>query len=317
MLTYTNPIYPHYFADPFVLKYQDQYYAYGTGPAGPNGERFAVLHSTDCIHWQSLGWALIPSDGDDFWAPEVAYADGAFFLYFSAHGIEGRDHQLRVATSPHPQGPFYDTGKILVPDQPFSIDPHPFRDQDGQWYLFYARDFLTLDDNARVGTGIVVDRLIDMTTLAGSPHVVVRPNADWHLFLAQRSMYDSIYDWYTVEGPSVLLHNQHYYCFYSGGAWERENYGIACVVAEHPMGPYIHPAYAQEPLLRSVPEQVIGPGHNSFTTSLDGSQTYIVYHAWDVERTGRFMRIDHLHWKGEQPIIQGPTWILQRLIGQG
>ncbi|MBZ0321186.1 MAG: glycoside hydrolase family 43 protein [Anaerolineae bacterium] len=317
MLTYTNPVYPHYFADPFVLKHDEHYYAYGTGPAGPNGERFPVLHSPNCVDWERLGWSLIPSGGTDFWAPEVAYVDGQFYMYFSAQGIDGKDHHLRVATSQAPTGPFWDTGKILVPDQPFSIDPHPFQDQDGQWYLFYARDFLTTDEEAHVGTGIVVSRLLDMTTLDNSPHIVVRPHADWHLFLPQRSMYGEVYDWYTVEGPSTLLHNNHYYCFYSGGAWERDNYGVACVVADSPLGPYLRPEYAQAPLLRTVPEQVIGPGHNSFTRSLDGSQTYMVYHAWDAARTARLMRIDPLHWEGDRPVIQGPTWTPQLLRGQG
>ena len=28
--TFTNPVYPAYFADPFVLRHGDRYYAYGT-----------------------------------------------------------------------------------------------------------------------------------------------------------------------------------------------------------------------------------------------------------------------------------------------
>ena len=31
--TYTNPVYPGYFADPFVWQYQGVYYAIGTGAA--------------------------------------------------------------------------------------------------------------------------------------------------------------------------------------------------------------------------------------------------------------------------------------------
>ena len=33
-ITYTNPVWPHYFADPFVLRVaHGEYYAYGTAPA--------------------------------------------------------------------------------------------------------------------------------------------------------------------------------------------------------------------------------------------------------------------------------------------
>ena len=30
-VTYTNPVYPEYFADPFVWKFEETYYAIGTG----------------------------------------------------------------------------------------------------------------------------------------------------------------------------------------------------------------------------------------------------------------------------------------------
>lgn len=310
--TYTNPVYPDIMADPFVLRHEGMYYAYGTGPGGTDGRHFPVLRSPDLVAWEPLGHALVPPGGHDFWAPEVAFHDGLFYMYYSAQGIDGRDHQLRVATSRVPEGPFTDCGKVLVPDQPFSIDAHPFCDADGQWYLYYSIDFLELEDDHRVGTGVVVDRMLDMTTLAGAPVTVVRPHADWHLFLAGRPMYEAVYDWHTVEGAAVLRHQDRYYCFYSGGAWERENYGVSYVVADHPAGPFQRPSAGDSALLMSsLAGHVIGPGHNSFVTGPHGSETWIVYHAWDVAMTGRRMCIDLLQWDGERPITQGPTWTAQ------
>ncbi len=309
--TYTNPVYPHYMADPFVLRHDGHYYAYGTAAPSADGWQFPVLHSPDLVHWEAAGYALPPIPGaDQYWAPEVAFHDGRFYLYFSARGLDDRDHQLRVAVSDQSTGPFLDRDVVLTPDDPFTIDPHPFRDSDGQWYLFYARDFLTLDGEYRVGTGIVVDKLIDMEMLAGDPQVVVRPHADWHLFQSERSMYGAVYEWHTIEGAAVRRHNGRYYCFYSGGAWERENYGVAYVVADHPLGPYHRPPEAATPLLKSVPGQVIGPGHNSFTTAPDG-QEIVVYHGWDVERTARLMRIDRLTWDGDTPVLHAPTFTPQ------
>ena len=310
---YKNPVYDQYMADPFILHHEGQYYAYGTGSSSPEGLRFPVLQSSDLVNWKHQGWALRPPGGDEFWAPEVACSNGLFHLYYSAHGIDDQDHQLRVATSPDPLGPFHDSGRILVPDQPFSIDAHPFRDRDGQWYLFYSVDFLTLDGEYRVGTGIVVDRMLDMFTLAGDPQVVIRPHADWQLFKAQRTMYGAVYDWHTVEGPALRLHNNRYYCFYSGGAWEHDNYGVSYVVADQPMGPYRMPPEGEQALLRSAPGHLIGPGHNSFTESPAGGQEYIVYHAWDPEMTARRMCIDKLEWDLDTPVIHGPTWTEQPL----
>ena len=115
MLTsYTNPVFDQYMADPFVLKHKGNYYAYGTAPLSPEGYAFPVLHSTDLVNWQHGGWSLIPPGGNEFWAPEVAHHDGIFYMYYSAHGIDGKDHQLRVATSKNPLGPFQDAGVVLL-----------------------------------------------------------------------------------------------------------------------------------------------------------------------------------------------------------
>lgn len=311
--TFTNPVYPHYFADPFVFKFHDRYYAYGTtsGLGSNEGYQFPVLVSLDLINWEFASWALQPKSGVEFWAPEVAFHEGSFYLYYSARNADAPHHQLRVAVSDQPSGPFTEEVTLLIPNQPFSIDAHPFRDVDGQWYLFYAQDFLTVDDQYRVGTGIVVDRLINMTTLAGDPQVVLRPFADWHLFKAQRTMYGAVYDWHTVEGPSMLLHNGRYYCLYSGGAWELENYGVSYVVAQHPLGPYELPVVPDAQVLKTVPGRVIGPGHNSFTVAPDDEAIWMVYHAWDPERTMRRMCIDPFIWEQDTPKVIGPTWTPQ------
>ena len=51
-INYTNPVYAGYFADPFVLKVGDAYYAYGTAADGKN---FPVLRSTNLINWEPVG----------------------------------------------------------------------------------------------------------------------------------------------------------------------------------------------------------------------------------------------------------------------
>lgn len=306
--TYQNPVYPDTFADPFVLKHEGVYYAYGTGRGGADGRQVPVLRSSDLVAWKPLGHALAPTGALHYWAPEVAFHEGRFYMYYSSGSAdEGTDQKLRVAVADDPAGPFVDTGKILVPDQAFSIDAHPYRHLDGQWYLFYCVDFLDVEDEHRVGTGIVVDRLRDMTTLAGQPQVVVRPHQDWHIFRKGRSMYGSVYDWHTVEGAAVQVHDGRVYCFYSGGAWERENYGVSYVVADHPLGPYRRPEGGHEALLMRSRPGIVGPGHNSFTTSPDGSQTWIVYHAWDTAQTARRMCIDRLAWEDARPVTAGPS----------
>lgn len=322
--SYTNPVYPEYFADPFVWQHQGTYYAIGTGPAEAAGavndlhkqKVFPLLRSPDLNNWEFTGNALKrpdPALGDNFWAPEIAYCDGRFYLYYSV-GHEDKHHQLRVAASADPLGPYEDVGAPLVDPKrcAFAIDPSPFQDDDGQWYLFYAQDFLDSDDGVRPGTALVVDRLVTMTQLAGEPTVVLRARHDWQRFLADRPMYGGIYDWHTLEGPCVRKHHNRYYCFYSGGRWETDSYGVDYGVADHVMGPYSDAGNESGPrVLRSLPDKVLGPGHNSFATSPDGSTEYVVYHAWDIGMNARRMCIDRLLWTAAGPRCVGPTWTPQ------
>jgi GH43 family beta-xylosidase len=306
--TYTNPVHGGYLGDPFVLKHNGEYYAYGTGPDVPS---VPVLHSRDLVNWRPLGEALtLRNEGfEALWAPEVAYDDGTFYMYYSAGGREGDGHRLRVATATHPKGPFEDSGTILTPDEPFAIDAHPFRDDDGRWYLYYCRDFLEPDEEGRVGTGIVVDRLVGMTRLAGEYCTVVRPHAEWQLYERGRRWYGRVWDWYTVEGASVRKRDGRYYCLYSGGAWREPNYGVSYVVADHALGPFAPGADAVESprVLRTVPGRVVGPGHASVASAPDNAHEYLVYHAWDPGHTVRQMRIDPLTWDEGRPVCSGPT----------
>jgi beta-xylosidase len=322
-LQYENPVYGEYFADPFVWRHDGEYWAVGTGanlqaPSAQGGPSvFEVLRSHDFVTWRPAGKALVPPTpalGDTFWAPEVAFHGGTFYLYYSV-GHGDRHHQLRVATSRTPGGPYRDSGVSLLSPAacPFAIDPHPFRDDDGRWYLFYARDFLDQEAGARPGTALVVQELEDMTRL-GASAVVVRARHDWQRFLADREMYGARFDWHTLEGPAVCKRDGKYYCFYSGGRWETSSYGVDYAVSDRVLGPYVDGAVSDGPrVLRSVPGRALGPGHNSLVVGPDDVTPFFAYHAWDGGFQARRMCLDRLVWGPDGPRCQGPTWTAQRL----
>ncbi len=306
---HTNPVYGSYLADPFVWKHNETYYAIGTGETDAEGKAlgkaFTVLQSADFYDWQFAANALLRPDrslGNNFWAPEVAFEDGRFYLYYSV-GHGDKLHQLRVAQSGSPQGPYRDMGITLVDPQrcPFAIDPHPFKDDDGSWYLFYARDFLETE-GGRAGTALVMAPLERMTKL-GEERVVLRAHADWQRFQENRAMYGRVWDWHTLEGPFVRKRNGQYYCFYSGGRWETENYGVDYGVAANVTGPYSDAGNEAGPrVLRSVPNRLKGPGHASIIAGPDG-EDYIAFHAWNPEMTMRRMYVERLVWTGERPSV--------------
>jgi beta-xylosidase len=316
-LIHTNPVYGSYLADPFVWKAGETFYAIGTGEPEANGQTvgkiFPIIQSADFVHWQFASQAMLrpdPNLGTHFWAPEVAEGDdGKFYLYYSV-GHDDKEHQLRIAIAESPQGPYHDSGKTLIDpgECPFAIDAHPFQDDDGQWYLFYARDFLDTNNGNRAGTALAVRRMKSMTELYGDEITVLRARSDWQRFQKNRSVYGRVWDWHTLEGPFVRKHDGRYYCFYSGGRWETENYGVDYGVADHILGPYSGAGSENGPrVLRTIPNQLIGPGHNSIAVGPDGVNEFIVYHAWDQQMKSRQMAIDHLIWTPEGPKCERPT----------
>jgi beta-xylosidase len=288
-----------YFADPFVLAVDGGYVAYGTGSA-PGGRAFEVLRSADLETWEPAGGALEPLEASwatDYWAPEVAHHDGTYFMYYSA-GSGDKGHRLRVATADAPEGPFRDAGTVLTPDERFAIDPSPFRDDDGAWYLYYAHDVL---DGERPGTTLAVDRLTDMTTLAGEPRTLLRATHDWQRFKADREMYGGVYDWHTLEGPFVVKRQGRYHLLYSGGSWENDTYGVSWAVADHPLGPWHEPVTGPA-LLRTLPGELTGPGHCSVVTGPDGEDR-LAFHAWNAAGDRREFHLRRLRWSADGPAL--------------
>ena len=241
--------------------------------------------------------------GANFWAPAVAFENDRFFLYYSV-GEGDKNHQLRVAMSKQPEGPYQDLGQQLLDPRacPFAIDPHPFQDVDGRWYLFYARDFLDISNGVRAGTALMGAPLKSMTELAGQGTPVLRPRWDWQRFKADRQMYGDTYDWHTLEGPCVWIHDGRYYCFYSGGCWENETYGVDYGVTDHVLGPWSDAGNESGPrVIKTIPARLIGPGHNTIITGPDGQTDYIIYHAWDRTMARREMHLSSLVWTPEGP----------------
>jgi GH43 family beta-xylosidase len=233
-------------------------------------------------------------------------------MFFSS-APEGRDelHRLRVATADDPQGPFHDAGEVMPEDEGFCIDAHPFRDpKDGQWYLFFAKDFF----EARTGTGLAVTKLQpDLLRAAEPSRAVLSANDDWQIYERNRTHYGRRWAaWHTVEGPCVVEHDGQYYCFYSGGNWQTHEYGVSFAVARHPLGPWHHAAETGPVVLREKRGQALGPGHNSYVITREGIEI-LVYHAWDPARKARRMCIDRLDWTDQGPRCRGPTVTPQSL----
>jgi beta-xylosidase len=288
------PLWDGYCADPFVIRDRDgQYVMYGTTPEPlPDGRAFQVLVSADLETWEDAGGALVvpqpEPDGAEYWAPEVAFAQARYWMYYS-RGRGDAGHQIRVAVSDCATGPFEDTGRVLTGGLPFAIDPSPYRDRSGSWWLFFATDVVEGD---RPGTVLAVQRLRDMTRLEGERTIVLRATADWQRYQRDREIHGGQHDWHTLEGPSVVDDGAGgCVLLYSGGNWQTPGYGVATATAPGPTGPWHEDADAV-PLVTSASTGLLGPGHCSVLTDDYGRQSLFL-HAWDPDsRRRRPHRLD-------------------------
>lgn len=277
---------PCSFPDPFVWKVDDVWFAIATGRSG-DGRAFPMLSSTDFVNWAPLPGAMLPVEGvgEDYWAPEVAQINGVWTLFYSV-GLGDKGHHLRMATSDRPEGPYFDSERPILDPRgcPFAIDAHPYEDEKGRWWLFYARDLL---DGPRPGTSIVVAPLGGDLSLPEDFQVVARADSDWQIYARNREIYGRSLNWHTLEGPSTVKRDGVLYLFYSGGNWTNATYGVDWLTAPGVEGPWRSERVETPRLLRSG-GPLIGPGHNSFVEGPDG-ETWTAFHAWNEARTQREM----------------------------
>ena len=150
-----------------------------------------------------------------------------------------------------------------------------------------------------------MDRLFDMTRLAGTPLTVMRAHWPWQVYERNRNLRGEVADWYTLEGPLVVKRDGGYYCFFSGGNYQNDSYGVDYLVADNVHGPWTELGRERGPqIVRSVPDNVFGLGHNSIVSSPDGQRDFLVYHDWNPGRTARQMWVDPLIWTPEGPRVE-------------
>lgn len=247
--TYKNPVCDG--ADPFVLLHEGVYYLYSTN----SSDGFRVYSSKDMSTWVDRGYCLRAQDvmGDKwFWAPEVMFRNGNFYMVYVAN------EHLGIAVSESPLGPFVQKEKRWL-NELNEIDGHFFVDDDGTVYLYFVR----FDGGNVIWCAKMNDDLLSYDE--STAKFLFRAEDEWELR-----------DCSVVEGPFVLKHNGKYYLTYSANHTRSEDYAIGYAVADNPMGPFVKADC--NPILKRN-EYFNGTGHHSFTTSKNGKELICVYHA--------------------------------------
>jgi beta-xylosidase len=269
------------YGDPFILLHGDTYYAYGTNAA--NGIR--VLTSKDLRTWDIPANPLALDKNDAwadrwFWAPEVYYINGKFYMYYSA------DEHICVATSDSPLGPFKQEVKKPMIAGEKCIDNSLFIDDDGKAYLFFDR----FNDGLNIWVAEMEDNLLEIKKETMKKCINV--SQAWEEV------------WPRVnEGSFVVKHNGVYYMTYSGNSYESPYYGVGVATATNVKGPWVK--YENNPIYQNIGE-LVGVGHSAMFTDKE-NKLRIVFHAHSSKTSihPRAMHISSVYFKaqGEKEIM--------------
>jgi len=175
-VAFTNPVHDGNLPDPFVLRAEGAWWAYGTqGRLGT----LPVLRSHDLVHWEVVGDGmpvLAPWSGAGrHWAPEVVELGGRYVAYYTAMERGTQQQCLGVAYADHPAGPFVDgsgTPFVCEHEEGGSIDASPFVDVDGTPYLLWKNDgnhvgvrsWIRVQQLSPDGSALVGDGPVDLIT---------------------------------------------------------------------------------------------------------------------------------------------------------
>ena len=140
-----------YTADPSAHVFENKLYIYPSHdweagiPENDLGDHFGMVDyhvlSMDQIggpvtdHGVALDIKNIPWAGRQLWAPDAAYKNGTYYLYFPAKDKDDVFH-IGVATSTNPAGPFTAMPEPMAGT--FSIDPAVYQDNDGIFYIYFG-----------------------------------------------------------------------------------------------------------------------------------------------------------------------------------
>lgn len=212
------------------------------GPCVDNGE---------ALHMKDVPWVK-----EQMWAPDAAYKNGKYYLYFPAKDKDGV-FRIGVATSETPEGPFIPEAVHIKGS--FSIDPAVFVDDDGKAYMYfgglwggqlerwqtgeYNPDAPKIQepfkDGEKAASPFVAELGDDMLSFREKPSKIIITDENGEPLLAEDT--DRRY----FEGPWMHKYGGKYYFSYSTG----DTHYLVYAVGDSPKGPFAYKGRVLEPVI--------------------------------------------------------------------
>jgi arabinan endo-1,5-alpha-L-arabinosidase len=287
--------------DPCIIKADGVYHLFCTGHVGEKPGLIPWRTSKDLVHWQLNGrvfdeipqWAQQAVPGArGIWAPDIAYFNGLYHLYYSCSTFGSNRSVIGLATNAtlDPQSPQFawqDRGLVVESqreDDFNAIDANHLQDRDGRHWLVLGSFW----------SGI---KLFPLDPATGKPS----PDNRQVWALASRPVPENAPG--AIEAPFLIERDGYYYLFASFDYCCRgvnSTYYIVVGRSKPVTGPFVGRdgkpmTQGYGTLLLEGNRNFRGPGHNAFLH--DGANDYLVYHAYDAQKDGQpTLRISPVAW---------------------
>lgn len=206
----------------------------------------------------------------NIWAPELHRIDGKWFLYFTAGRADApfdvRLYVLENAAADPLEGEWIERGQLKTGWESFALDATTFA-LKGQRYLAWAQRPPSAEKHM---TAIYIARMDTPVSITGPAVLLTTPEYAW-----EKVKFD------VNEAPAVLVKNGRVFMTYSASATDA-NYAMGMLAAQAGANLLDAASWTKSPVpvfASSATNSQYGPGHNSFTTSVDGKTDILVYHA--------------------------------------
>ncbi|GAB3586013.1 glycoside hydrolase family 43 protein [Hymenobacter daeguensis] len=291
--TFTNPLKVNG-PDPWVIRRGGFYYY--TNTMGRNITLWkastleGVKEATGAVVWTP------PAAGPNstqIWAPELHFLGGKWYLYYTASDKAKPSDATRYVfvlenSSADPTtGTWVDKGRVNTKYS--GLDGSVFEHGGKQYFLY----------SAYVGpqSVLAIAPLRNPWTIDSTRETIIaRPTFAWEKGGGRQ----------ILEGPEFLAGRKgQLFIVYSASACWDDNYSLGMLTARSGTDPLKAESWVKtpEPVFHPSPENgVWGTGHNGFTTSPDGRENWIIYHAKaaaDGKCEGRSARAQRFGWRAD------------------
>ena len=258
-------------ADPWVTYWNGYYYlarSQGNAVWINRAASLEDIHTNSGRSQTVLAWSA-PSGTNysrQIWAPELQRIDDSWYIYVAASDGDNATHRMQVLqrTGTDPFGQFTYLNQLAPTTDRWAIDGTSFEWNNTLYFVWSGWEGTTNGQQ-----NLYIAQMRNPWTVLGERSLISSPQFSWEKFGLPIN-----------EGPQILIHDGQLHIIFSASGYWTKQYalgrltynGTGSLLSANSWTKVSQPVFA-------ATTQIKGTGHASFTTSPDGTEHWIVYHA--------------------------------------